>query len=532
MSKIQIKYLQLENLFEDYIDTDKDLYVHIDKAYRVVDCNLSFCSFMNSLRSDLVKSSILEAVDTDDKSKFLSLVDSVFKESPSKKRIILYLKDYLGVKSPYKLSYSLVKDSFGKISGIFLKLSKFIEKKSQSSISTTWKAIYKSLSESYAIITITLKNVILTSNPATSSILGFSKDDLAGKDIFDFIDLNKINKKTFDNFLGNIEKFGKASIEVCLRSKEGEEIPMHFSVSDIISNNTTIGRLAVGRDLREQKLLERKNKAYELKLQNQIKLAEFGSMIQGVAHNLNTPLFGMKSSSQLLERKLEKLKNFVHSDQFDKETLEKEITDVMKSNDLILASALKQEKIISNMMGKARQEQNLNKEELDLSHIMEQELEFMLANQFFKNSVEKIFDLKKDLPKIEGIYSDFSQIFTNIIKNGLDAMYNCEKKQLLVKIYSEEDKIITVVRDSGSGIPDDIKDKIFNPFFTTKPIYVKDSKKIIKEPTGTGIGLDNVVTLLKPYGGTVKFITQLGKGTEFIIIVPISKNRKQNLSGL
>ncbi|MBN1970599.1 MAG: PAS domain-containing protein [Candidatus Delongbacteria bacterium] len=523
-----MKYLQAENLFEDYIDTDKNIYVHIDKTYRVIDCNLSFCGFLNSSRSELVNSTVLEIVDADDKAKFIALVDSAFKEKPLKDKAIIFLRDANGVKAPYKFEFNMVKENSGKISGMFIKLDKFVEKKSQSTFSTTWKAIYKSLSESYAIITSTMKNVILTSNPGATAILGFPKEIIQGKDVSAFVQSTPENLEKFKKLKKDMEQFGKASIEIEIMDSKNEMVPMHFSISNIISNNLPIGRLAVGRDLREEKALEKANKAYEIKLQNQSKLAEFGMMIQGVAHNLNTPLTGMKSSAQLMQKKIERLISALENDEADKDDVLKTLESIQKSNEMIVASTIKQEKIINNMMSKARQEQSSDMEELDISAIVEQELEFMLANQFFKNEVEKFFELKKGISKIYGIYSDFSQVFTNLIKNALDAMYDTKEKQLFVKVYEENDKIIFRIKDTGTGIPDDIKDKIFNPFFTTKPKYGSKTKG----PTGTGIGLDNVVSILKAYNGNVQYKTMVDIGSEFLIIIPISQNQKNKIAGL
>lgn len=172
-------------------------------------------------------------------------------------------------------------------------------------------------------------------------------------------------------------------------------------------------------------------------------------------------------------------------------------------------------------MTKARQEQSRSREVLNLCSVMEQELEFMMANMFFKHKVEKEFDLQRELPVIYGLYSDFSQIFTNIIKNALDAMYATEKKKLDISITADIEYIHIKVKDSGKGIPPENRDKIFEPFFTTKPGLTESAGD---EPTGTGIGLESVRSLLKPYQADIDFDSQVGEGTEFRISIPIRSN--------
>ncbi|NOR45320.1 MAG: GHKL domain-containing protein, partial [Candidatus Delongbacteria bacterium] len=161
---------------------------------------------------------------------------------------------------------------------------------------------------------------------------------------------------------------------------------------------------------------------------------------------------------------------------------------------------------------------------LNLANVMEQELEFIMSNQFFKHKVEKEISIQSDLPLIFGLYSDFSQSFVNIVKNAIDSMYNSDKKALSIKMFLHDDNIILRIKDTGKGIPKDVGDKIFQPFFTTKP---KIGQSEGEEPTGTGIGLDNVNSLLKPYNAKISYESEVGKGTEFTITVPIKENQKK-----
>jgi len=197
----------------------------------------------------------------------------------------------------------------------------------------------------------------------------------------------------------------------------------------------------------------------------------------------------------------------------------------MKFFDLIDQSVSKLSRIIGNLMSKARDQQNLNKELLNLGDLMEQELEFLLSNQFFKDKVEKKFSISKDVPVIYGLYSDFSQSFVNIIKNAIDAMWKSPVKKLDVSVHYEGDYILVKITDTGKGIPKEAGDKIFQPFFTTKPKY-RDAA--VNEPTGTGIGLDSVKTLLTPYGADISYVSEVGKGTEFTIKIPVSVNKKHS----
>ncbi len=123
---------------------------------------------------------------------------------------------------------------------------------------------------------------------------------------------------------------------------------------------------------------------------------------------------------------------------------------------------------------------------------------------------------------MRGIYSDFSQIFSNIIKNAIDAMCQTERKILTVKTEKDDGFAVVEIGDTGVGIPDDILPKIWDIFFTTKPtIYARKGD----EPVGTGIGLATVKRLLEKYGATVEVKTKVGEGTSFILKFPLANEK-------
>ena len=133
----------------------------------------------------------------------------------------------------------------------------------------------------------------------------------------------------------------------------------------------------------------------------------------------------------------------------------------------------------------------------------------------------KNFEFADRVPSIMGRYSDFSQSIMNIVRNALDSMHGCTDKRLSVSTEVKDGDIRITVRDTGCGIRPENRDKIFMPFYTTKPIASQDHGS---EPTGTGLGLSTVQRLLSPYG--VRFVvdSDVGQGTTFTAAIPISPN--------
>jgi signal transduction histidine kinase len=233
----------------------------------------------------------------------------------------------------------------------------------------------------------------------------------------------------------------------------------------------------------------------EVRLVHLSKLSDIGALAQGIAHNLRSPLTAIRGFAELIQMK--------HPDL-------QELKTIVRSADQI-------EDIVGNIMYKSRQEQRRDRQSIDLNRLLREELKFLEADSRFKHQTEKVYRFADDLPTVEGVYSDFSQCFTNLIRNSLDAMHKSDRKQLTVETEKNGDSVIVLVSDTGSGIQKEHLDRIFEPFFTTKPLAGEAKPG---EPTGTGLGLSTCVQLLKPYGAEIAAESEVGVGTTFSVRIP------------
>ena len=130
-------------------------------------------------------------------------------------------------------------------------------------------------------------------------------------------------------------------------------------------------------------------------------------------------------------------------------------------------------------------------------------------------------EVDENLPKIEVVPQDIGRVLLNLINNAfyavsearsskLEAQSNDYKPEVIVSTKKLADKIEISVKDNGPGIPASIKEKIFQPFFTTKPTG-----------SGTGLGLSLSYDIVKAHGGELRVETKEGEGTEFIITIPV-----------
>jgi PAS domain S-box-containing protein len=255
----------------------------------------------------------------------------------------------------------------------------------------------------------------------------------------------------------------------------------------------------VARDVTEQIHLTERTSRMEQELQNEQRLAAVGLLASGIAHNINSPLMGIYGTAQLIKMKYPDLDDI----------------------DGVIAQVERINGIIRNLMWKSRQEQETRPQEINLNQLLQEELKFLEADLDFKHNVAKRYAFADRVPAIMGRYSDFSQAIMNVVRNALDAMHEREKRELSVSTDVRDDEIRVAVRDTGCGIAPEDQERIFLPFYTTKPVMGREKAH---EPTGTGLGLTTVQKLLAPYGARFEIESALGAGTTFTICLPVAAN--------
>ncbi len=148
---------------------------------------------------------------------------------------------------------------------------------------------------------------------------------------------------------------------------------------------------------------------------------------------------------------------------------------------------------------------NLQKEQL--TDILEQQVHFWQA-EFVKESIQ--FDLKIEgtIPPITIDRALIIQVLINLIKNALEALKEIDNKQLIIRGFQNKDHVFIQIIDNGPGIEDELKDKIFIPFFTSKE-------------KGSGIGLSLSQQIVQKHGGELSLINSDSKGTTFQLELPV-----------
>ncbi|MEO5361271.1 MAG: ATP-binding protein [Nitrospirota bacterium] len=225
------------------------------------------------------------------------------------------------------------------------------------------------------------------------------------------------------------------------------------------------------------------------------KLASLGRMAASVAHELNSPLTGIIVFARLLAKRISP------DNKADQDDLK-----------VIVEQAEKCSNIIAVLLGYSR---TIPSDDLTMyvNKAIENALH-ILSNQakFYNIVVEKDFDPL--LPRIQGDQSQIEQVFINLLINASDAMNYKGKIIIRTRTFIEDTNELVEIEftDSGPGIPVDYLDKIFEPFYTTKP-----------EGKGTGLGLAVSKGIVQNAGGRIFVKSKAGEGASFFIHLPINK---------
>lgn len=256
------------------------------------------------------------------------------------------------------------------------------------------------------------------------------------------------------------------------------------------------------------------------------KMSSLGQMIAGIAHEINNPISFVQGNIEPLKEYFQDLLELIKTYQAEypepsaaiiKKQEEIDFDFLLTDLDKLLASmnlgAERVHEIVQSLRNFSRLDEATVKD-VDIHEGIDSTL--LILNHRIKHEVTVV---KKygDLPLVRCFPAQLNQVFTNIIVNALDAMSEadcdrtpaCKKLKIITRMI-EKNQVQIIICDNGPGIPREIRRKIFDPFFTTKPVG-----------KGTGLGLGICFRIIQQHQGKIKVRSKIGKGTEFVITLPI-----------
>jgi len=233
-------------------------------------------------------------------------------------------------------------------------------------------------------------------------------------------------------------------------------------------------------------------KSLELELIKSNKLADIGKRIEGIVHNINSPLNTILGYAQLLKKDL------------------KENSDI----DRIIEAGKNIAHTVKGLLTKVKQSNISIDRPININEMILQELDFCKHNLFFKHYVTLKTDLQKDLSTVTASHGDLSLCTANLINNAIQAMKDAVQKELTIRTFEKNDMVNIEVTDTGEGISKANMDKIFETYFSTK---------IGKSGTGFGLGLAITKSIIEKYKGNIIVESKLDYGSTFTIVLPKTK---------
>jgi PAS domain S-box-containing protein len=369
-----------------------------------------------------------------------------------------------------------------------------------------------------AVIMMDPKGLISYWNPASETILGYSKEEAIGKNLHNLLvpeHYLKAHREALPEFLrtGRGNAIGK-TVEMEAKRKDGREIAVALSLS-AVSLNGEWHAVGILRDITDQRRAEKEKSELELQLRESQKMDAVGQLAGGISHDFNNLLTIITGYSQVL---------LMSPDL--KENLRPQIKEILQSGER--AAALTRQLLLFS------RRQSVESRIIDLDAIisgMEKMLRRLIREDIIVNrKIEPSpWQIKADPGSIE-------QVIMNLVINASDAMPSggalaVETENVKIgetnRLGTHSDinpgsYVMLSISDTGCGMDDKVRERIFEPFFTTKEVG-----------KGTGLGLATVYGIVKQINGYIDVQSELGKGTTFRIYFPRTAdegvgNEKQN----
>jgi PAS domain S-box-containing protein len=347
-------------------------------------------------------------------------------------------------------------------------------------------------SVSVGIVAVDLDGSINTWNTAMEKMFGIRRDAALYCNIADVLDpdlLETIAKLTGQE--GWAIQSQHQVYKYLLNSRDGNRLTLNISLAPFeAASGVVTGSLLVFENVTERVVLEHQ-------LQEREKLSSIGLLAAGVAHEVNTPLAGISSYSQMLLQQTAEIDP-------KHQLLLKILSQTRRASD-----------IVSNLLNFSRTG-NAEFRELDMNKVLEDTLQ-LLEPQLRNTRIHVTKNYAVGLPPAYGDPSKLQQVFMNMVLNARDAMP--VGGELLIQTRSVESSVVVDFKDSGIGIAPENIARIYDPFFTTKEVG-----------QGTGLGLSLSYGIIQEHGGRILVESRPGEGTHFSIKLPSAHSRQLQIA--
>jgi PAS domain S-box-containing protein len=383
-----------------------------------------------------------------------------------------------------------------------------------------YRTILESIGDGYFEVDIAGNLMFL--NDSFCRIAGYSEDELMGTNYKKDTD-KKAAKRIFQIF-NSVYVTGKPvkGFQYSFKRKDGRKVHIEVSVSLIKdSEGRGIGFRGITRDVTEKEAAEEERLMLENQLHQAQKMAALGTLVAGVAHEINNPNNFITINAPMINKAWLSIIPVLEA-YYDLNgdfsvgglpytTMRERMPQLLAG---ISEGAGRIKKIVSDLKSFARPDSSLSFEPVDINSVVKSSLT-LLSNLMKKSTNNFKIEYGRNIPKINGNHQQLEQVVINLLQNACLALPDKNKAICVSTIYREKSETILIkVRDQGVGIPSEFLPRIMDPFFTTK-----------RSSGGTGLGLSVSFSIIEKHSGKLTVTSKEGKGTTFLVALPVKEKK-------
>jgi len=390
----------------------------------------------------------------------------------------------------YYINIQPFTDAYGRVTSGVLIAHDITESKAAQEALTESEQRFRELADllPQTLFEIDANGFITYTNRQGFEISGYSAEDLAKRIHIETLFDDRDRADALDNFRQRLLGQPPVRIEYNVRRKDGSSVPVLIYSAPIIRDGETVGLRGVLVDITEQRQAEE-----QVRLANQERYLQMKEIAGGIAHEIYNALYPASVS-------IERIRHMVGDpDQCEPERVDR----LVNLTDKAVRRAINLTESVTRF---SRLESEKQEELISLRALFEEIVEGH-QHQMESLGVHLSNDVADELNVSLRRTHAFS-LFNNLIVNALDAVAETERREVQIMGRLDNGWVRVEIADSGPGIPPDARDKIFAPFYSTKP------------NRGTGLGLAMAVKLAELYGGAIRLDPDLDTMTRFVILLP------------
>lgn len=388
-----------------------------------------------------------------------------------------------------------------------------------------YRKLYQAVEQSPSIVMITdTDGIIEYVNPKFTQITGYSAEEVMGKDP-GFFKSGKTSGEEFHILWETIKNGDEWQGEFLNSRKDSSLFWESASISPIRNKTGEVTHyIKVAEDITRRKELEDKIALNQQQLYQASKMAAIGTLVAGVAHEINNPNQIILGNIGLVKEMWDDILPIVDEHFHEKgdfkvagitySRMRKQITQIIEK---ISNGSERIKHIVKELRDFAVQSPIGVTEIIDINDVVNSSIS-LLSNLIKRSTDYFKLQLQPDIPKIRGNFQRLEQVVINLLVNACQALPDRSKSvEITSGINAASKAVILKIIDSGKGIPQEILDKIVDPFFTTK-----------RSEGGTGLGLSISSSIINEHNGLLKIDSSFGKGTTVTVQLPIYLSERQS----